>query len=63
MKPNPEKYQAMVLGRTEDKLLFKSGDIDIRTTEKTNLLEVVLDKIWRSRLVYLSESECSNKRP
>ena len=33
----------MVLGKTEDKLLFKSGDIDIRTTEKTNLLGVVLD--------------------
>ena len=43
MKPNPEKYQAMVLVRTENKLLFKSGDIDIRTTEITNLLEVVLD--------------------
>ena len=25
MKPNPEKYQAMVIGRTEDKLLFKPG--------------------------------------
>ena len=43
MRPNPEKYQAMVLGRAEDKLLLKSGDIDIRTTEKTNLLGVVLD--------------------
>ena len=43
MKPNPEKKQAMVLGKTEDKLLFKSSDIDIRTTEKTNLLGVVLD--------------------
>ena len=43
MKPIPEKYQAMVLGRTEYKLLFKSGDIDIRTTEKSNLLGVVLD--------------------
>ena len=59
MKPIPEKYQAMVLGRTEDKLLFKSGNIDIRTTEdkllfksgnidirtteKTNFLGAVLD--------------------
>ena len=43
MRPNPEKYQAMVLGRAEDKLLLKSGNIDIRTTEKTNLLGVVLD--------------------
>jgi len=43
MKPNPIKYQAMVLGRTEDQLLLKLGNIDIRTTEKTNLLGVVLD--------------------
>ena len=43
MKPNLEKYQAMVLGTTEDKLLFKSGNIDIRTTKKTNLLGVVLN--------------------
>ena len=41
-RPNPEKYQAMVLGRTEDKL-NKSGNIDIRTAEKTNFLGVVLD--------------------
>ena len=39
MKPNPERYQAMVLRRTENKLLFKSSDVDIRTTEKTNPLE------------------------
>ena len=43
MKPNPDKYQAMVLGKTEDKLNFKSADIDIKTTEKTCLLGVVLD--------------------
>ena len=43
MRPNPEKDQAMVLGRAEDKLLLKSGNIDIRTTEKTNLLGVVLN--------------------
>ncbi|XP_020609845.1 uncharacterized protein LOC110048399 [Orbicella faveolata] len=43
MKPNPEKYQAMVLGRTEEQLLLKLGNNDIRTTEKTNLLGVVLD--------------------
>lgn len=35
---NPEKDQAVVLGKPEDKLLFKSGDIDI-----TYLLGVVLD--------------------
>ena len=35
MKPNPDKYQAMVLGKTEDKLNFKLADIDIKTTEKT----------------------------
>ena len=29
MKPNPDKYQAMVLGKTEDKLNFKLADIDI----------------------------------
>lgn len=43
MRPNPEKYQAMVLGRTEDKLLLHSVKIDIRSAEKTNLLGVVLD--------------------
>ena len=43
MKPNPHKYQAMVLGKTEDKLNFKLADIDIKTTEKTCLLGVVLD--------------------
>lgn len=41
MRTNPEKYQAMVLSRTEDKLLLQSGKIDIRTAEKTNLLGVV----------------------
>ena len=43
IKPNPDKYQAMVLGKTEDKLNFKLADIDIKTTEKTCLLGVVLD--------------------
>ena len=43
MKPNPDKYLAMVLGKTEDKLNFKLADIDIKTTEKTFLLGVVLD--------------------
>ena len=43
MKPNPDKYQAMVLGRSEDKLNFKLADVDIKTTEKTCLLGVVLD--------------------
>ena len=43
MKPNPDKYQAMVLGKTEDKLNFKLADINIKTTEKTCLLGVVLD--------------------
>ena len=38
-----KKYQAMVLGRTEDQLLLESGNIDIRTIEKTNLLGVLLD--------------------
>ena len=42
-KPNPDKYQAMVLGRSEDKLNFKLADVDIKTTEKTCLLGVVLD--------------------
>ena len=42
MKPNPDKYQAMVLGKTEDKLNFKSADIDIKTTEKTCLLGLSL---------------------
>ena len=35
MKPNPDKYHAMVLGKTEDKLNFKLADIDIKTTDKT----------------------------
>ena len=35
MKPNPDKNQAMVLGKTEDKLNFKLVDFDIKTTEKT----------------------------
>ena len=35
MKPNPDKYQAMVLGKTEDKFNFKLADIDIKTTETT----------------------------
>ena len=43
MKPNQDKYQAMVLGKTEDRLNFKLADIDIKTTEKTCLLGVVLD--------------------
>ena len=47
MRPKTEKYQAMVFGRTEDKLLLKSGNIDIRTAEKTNLLGVVLDSKLR----------------
>ena len=36
-------YQAMVRGRSEDKLNFKLADVDIKTTEKTCLLGVVLD--------------------
>ena len=43
MKPNPDEYQAMVLGQTEDKLNFKLADVDIKITEKTCLLGVVLD--------------------
>ena len=39
MKPHPDKYQAMVLGKTEDKLNLK---IDIKTTEKTCLLGLSL---------------------
>ena len=31
MKPNPDKYQAMVLGKTEDKLNFKLADIGIKS--------------------------------
>ena len=42
MKPNPDKYQATVLGKMEDKLNFKLADVDIKTTEKTCLLGVVL---------------------
>ena len=37
MKSNPDIYQAMVLGKTEDKLNFKLADIDMQTTEKTCL--------------------------
>ena len=40
---NPDKYHAMVLGKTEDKFNFKLADIDIKTTEKTCLLGVFLD--------------------
>ena len=43
LKPNPDKYQAMLLGKTEDKFNFKLADIDIKTTEKTCLLGVFLD--------------------
>ena len=44
MKPNPDKYQAMVLRKTEDKLNFKlADDIDTKTTQKTCLLGGVLD--------------------
>ena len=44
MKPNPDKYQAIVLGKTEDKLNFKlADDIDTKTTQKTCHLDVVLD--------------------
>ena len=42
LKPNPDKYQAMVLGKTEDKFNFKLHYIDIKTTEKTCLLGVFL---------------------
>ena len=35
MKPNPAKYQAMVLGKTKDKLNFKlADDIDTKTTKR-----------------------------
>ena len=37
MKSNADIYQAMVLGKTEDKLNFKLADIDMKTTEKTCL--------------------------
>ena len=37
MKSNPDIYQTMVLGKTEDKLNFKLADIDIKITEKTCL--------------------------
>ena len=37
MKSNPDIYQAMVFGKTEDKLNFKLADIDMKTTEKTCL--------------------------
>ena len=47
MKPKPEKYKAMVLGKTEDKLNFKLADIDIKTTGKPCLLGVVLDNEWK----------------
>ena len=43
MKPNPEKYLAVVLGKKEDKKNFKLADVDIKTTEKTCLLGVFLD--------------------
>ena len=33
----------VLMHRTGEQLLLKSGNIDIRTTEKTNLLGVVLD--------------------
>ena len=42
MKPNPDEYQAMLLGKTEDKLNFKLADINIKTTEKTCLLRLFL---------------------
>ena len=42
IKLTPDKYQAMVLGKTEDKLNFKLVDIDIKTTEKTCLLGLSL---------------------
>ena len=29
MKPNPEKYRAMVLGKTEEKLNVKLADINL----------------------------------
>ena len=34
MKPNPDKYQAMVLGKTEDKLNFKLADIDMKPQKR-----------------------------
>jgi len=43
MRPNPDKYQVMVFGKKEDELYFKLADIDIKTTDNTCLLEVVLD--------------------
>ena len=33
-KPNPDKHQAMVLGKTEDKLNFKLDDIDIKPQKR-----------------------------
>ena len=43
LKPNPDKYHAMVLGKTEDKFNFELADIDIKTTEKTCLMGIFLD--------------------
>ena len=43
MKTNLDKYQAMVLGKTDKELHFKTANTDIETTDKTNLLGVVLD--------------------
>ena len=59
MKPNPDKYQPMVLGKTEEKLNFKLADIDIKSTEKTRLQGVVLDNELNFK--YLSQSKCSDK--
>lgn len=42
-KPGKVSGYCMVLERTEDKLLFKSGNIDVKTRGKTNPLGIVLD--------------------
>ena len=65
LKPNLEKYQAMVLFAEQRIGLFKSGNIDINLNHTKWLWGCSRQpaKIWRSCFEYLSQSKCSKKRP
>ena len=44
MRANPEKYQAIVLGNTNQDVTMKSGAAEIPTTDEIELLGVTLDR-------------------
>ena len=62
MKSNPDIYQAMVLGKTEDKLNFKLADIDMKITEKTCLKRntAKIEKVNERALRYIFKDKSAS---